>query len=261
MRKKRFFAIMITLCLAAGLAACGNMAADNGDKTKELYVLAAASMTDALQQIGKEYQKNHEQIELVYQFDSSGTLKTQIEEGAPADVFISAGTKQMKELKENDLIEADSDFPLLKNKVVLIVPKESYVVIDSFEDAAADKVSMIAIGNADVPVGAYTETIYKNLGLWEKVQGKANHAANVRQVLDWVAAGNVQCGIVYATDAQSEEKVEVVCEAPKDSCESVIYPAGMVSASEQKEAAAEFLEFLQTEEVFEILENYGFTPL
>lgn len=226
----------------------------------ELTVLAAASMTDAMQEIGEAYQKGHENVEFTYQFDSSGTLKTQIEEGAPADVFISAATKQMDELKEESLVDADSIFSWLENKVVLIVPKDSDLGLTSFEDAATDKVSMIAIGNADVPVGQYTEIIYNNLGLWDQIQAKANLATNVRQVLDWVASGNAQCGVVYATDAQIEENVEVVCEAPEGSCEPVIYPAGRVSASEHPKEAADFLAFLQTDEVSEILESYGFTP-
>lgn len=222
--------------------------------------MAAASMTDAMQEIGKAYQKKHGNIDFVFQFDSSGTLKTQIEQGAPADVFVSAAMKQMDELKTGGMIEDGSDFSLLENKVVLIVPKDSDVRPASFEETATDKISMIAIGNADVPVGQYTEDIYKKLGLWEHIQKKANLATNVRQVLDWVATGNVQCGVVYATDAQIEKNVEVVCEAPEGSCEPVIYPAGMVSGSKGKEEAARFLEFLKTAEASDILRAYGFAP-
>ena len=109
-------------------------------------------------------------------------------------------------------------------------------------------------------MGQYAEVNYQNLGLWEQVQEKANLASNVRQVLDWVATGNAPCGVVYATDAKIEEQVEVVCEAPEGSCEPVIYPAGMVAGSEKMEEAKEFLEFLKTEQVSEILKSYGFTP-
>lgn len=259
----RVSAVLLAVCMMAGLSACEASTQPDEEQKKdeaELTVLAAASMTDAMQEIGKAYQKEHENIKFTYQFDSSGTLKTQIEEGAPADIFISAATKQMDELNEAGLVEKDSIFPWLENKVVLIVPKDSDSKLTSFEDAAGEEVPMIAIGNADVPVGQYTEIIYKSLGLWDQIVDKANLASNVRQVLDWVATENAPCGVVYATDAKIEEKVEVVCEAPEGSCDPVIYPAGIVSASEQKEAAAEFLEFLKTDEVSEILKQYGFTP-
>lgn len=268
---KSVAAVLLAACMIAGLSACGSSGQSGKEQKKEdgnaknsenveLTVLAAASMTDAMQEIGKVYQKTHENITFTYQFDSSGTLKTQIEEGAPADIFISAATKQMDELKEAGLVEKDSIFPWLENKVVLIVPKNSDSKLASFEDAAGEDIAMIAIGNEDVPVGQYTEIIYKNLGLWDQILEKANLASNVRQVLDWVATENVPCGVVYATDAKIEEKVEVVCEAPEGSCEPVVYPAGIVSDSRQKEEAFEFLEFLKTEEVSEVLEQYGFTP-
>lgn len=272
MKNKRIrrAAMVTAVAMLAVLTACGQTESKNeketGEKNEgkkpvtELTVLAAASMTDAMQEIGEAYQETHENIEITYQFDSSGTLKTQIEEGAPADIFISAATKQMDELVQGELVAKDSVFPWLENKVVLIVPKDSEDGPDSFEDAAEEEVPMIAIGNEDVPVGQYTQTIYQNLGLWENIQAKANLASNVRQVLDWVATGNAPCGVVYATDAQIEENVKVVCEAPKGSCDPVIYPAGRVSASKEKEEAAEFLEYLKTEEVSKILEAYGFTP-
>ena len=263
-------AMVTAVAMLAVLTACGQTESkgekETGEKNEgkkpvtELTVLAAASMTDAMQEIGEAYQETHENIEITYQFDSSGTLKTQIEEGAPADIFISAATKQMDELVQGELVAKDSVFPWLENKVVLIVPKDSEDGPDSFEDAAKEEVPMIAIGNEDVPVGQYTQTIYQNLGLWENIQAKANLASNVRQVLDWVATGNAPCGVVYATDAQIEKNVKVVCEAPKGSCDPVIYPAGLVSASKEKEASAEFLEYLKTEEVSKILEAYGFTP-
>jgi len=269
-KRIRRAAMVTVVAMLAVLTACGQTESksekETGEKNEgkkpvtELAVLAAASMTDAMQEIGEAYQETQENIEITYQFDSSGTLKTQIEEGAPADIFISAATKQMDELVQGELVEEDSVFPWLENKVVLIVPKDSEDGPDSFEDAAKEEVPMIAIGNEDVPVGQYTQTIYQNLGLLENIQAKANLASNVRQVLDWVATGNAPCGVVYATDAQIEENVKVVCEAPKGSCDPVIYPAGMVSASKEKEASAEFLEYLKTEAVSEILEAYGFTP-
>lgn len=225
----------------------------------ELYVLAAASLTDVFNEISQNYKKVAPNVDLTFSFDSSGTLKTQIEQGAPADVFVSAAKKQMNALTEKNLIDKDTVSDLLENKVVLIKPKGSDIDIKSFEDTATDKVKMIAIGNEDVPVGAYTETIYKNLGLWDKIQSKANLATNVRQVLDWVATKNADCGVVYATDAAIEDNVEVVCEAPAGSCDKVIYPEGVVKSSQHPEEAKAFTEYLKTDEAKQVFEKYGFT--
>lgn len=167
-----------------GMAGCikEEKKAEKRKQEVELHILAAASMTDALTEISKTYKKEHENVKFVFNFDSSGTLKTQIEEGAPADIFISAAMKQMDELDKVDLLKR-TVLKLLENKVVLIQPKDAKQRSALFEDVATDKVSMVAIGNADVPVGQYTEQIYKNLGLWDQVAAKANLATNVRQVL------------------------------------------------------------------------------
>ena len=281
MRRKKWFVAL--LCTVVGIiaAACGGNSDDPSTKEAEntqeqtqqsereteegkaeeveLHILAAASMTDVLTEIADKYEEEHPEITLTFSFDSSGTLQTQIEEGAPADVFISAALKQMNELNEQGLMDEDSIIELLENKVVLIKPKGSELDIASFEDVASDKVTMVAIGNSDVPVGQYTQTIYENLGLWDQIQEKANYATNVRQVLDWVATKNADCGIVYATDAAIEPEVEIISEAPEGSCTPAIYPAGIVKDSEYPEQAKEFMDFLKTDEVKEIFENYQFT--
>lgn len=281
MRRKKWFVALLCAVVGITAAACGG----NGDNSStkeventqeqtqqsereteegkaeevELHILAAASMTDVLTEIADKYEEEHPEITLTFSFDSSGTLQTQIEEGAPADVFISAALKQMNELNEQGLMDEDSIIELLENKVVLIKPKGSELDIASFEDVASDKVTMVAIGNSDVPVGQYTQTIYENLGLWDQIQEKANYATNVRQVLDWVATKNADCGIVYATDAAIEPEVEIISEAPEGSCTPAIYPAGIVKDSEYPEQAKEFMDFLKTDEVKEIFENYQFT--
>lgn len=232
---------------------------ENQAEEVELHILAAASMTDVMNEIADKYKEDHPEITLTFSFDSSGTLQTQIEEGAPADVFISAALKQMNELKDQELMDEDSIIELLENKVVLIKPKGSELDISSFEDVASDKVEMVAIGNSDVPVGQYTQTIYESLELWDQIQAKANYATNVRQVLDWVATENADCGIVYATDAAIEPEVEIICEAPEGSCTPAIYPAGIVKDSEYPEEAEAFMDFLKTDDVKEIFEKYQFT--
>ena len=281
MRRKKWFVALLCAVVGITAAACGGNSYDPSTKEAEntqeqtqqseketeeskaeeveLHILAAASMTDVLTEIADKYEEEHPEITLTFSFDSSGTLQTQIEEGAPADVFISAALKQMNELNEQGLMDEDSIIELLENKVVLIKPKGSELDIASFEDVASDKVTMVAIGNSDVPVGQYTQTIYENLGLWDQIQEKANYATNVRQVLDWVATKNADCGIVYATDAAIEPEVEIISEAPEGSCTPAIYPAGIVKDSEYPEQAKEFMDFLKTDEVKEIFENYQFT--
>lgn len=262
--KKILSVVLAVSLLGSLLIGCGKEE-NNGTKNEEkkmeveLRIMAAASMTDVMKELGENYKKENGNVVFTFNFGSSGTLQTQIEEGAPADMFISAATKQMDALKEKGLMDEDSIVNLLENKVVLIKPKGSALDIQTFEDVAGDKVSMVAIGGEGVPVGQYTQTIYENLGLWDKVKKKANLASDVRQVLDWTASKNVDCGIVYQTDAMIEDNVEIICEAPEGSCDKVIYPAGIVKDSENKDEAEKFLEYIKSDEAKEVFEKYGFT--
>ena len=193
-------------------------------------------------------------------YDSSGKLQTQIEEGLEADVFMSAATKQMNALKDESLVDADSIVDLLENKIVLIAPAGSEPAAKSFEtvtDAAT-----IAVGDPEsVPVGQYSKEAFTNLGNWDAVSAKASLGTNVTEVLNWVAEGSADVGVVYATDAATTDKVQVVAEAPEGSLEKkVVYPVGIVSASQHKDAARLFVEFLQSDEALAVFEEYGFTP-
>ena len=163
---------------------------------------------------------------------------------------------------ENDegLMDPDSIVKLLENKVVLIVPEGSDKDITSFEDVATDKVGMIGLGEpGSVPVGQYSEEIFTSLGILDTVKTKANYGSDVRTVLSWVETGAVDCGVVYATDAYVGENIQIVCEAPVGSCKQVIYPVGIVKASEHADAAAEFLAYLQTDHAMQKFEGYGFS--
>lgn len=250
--KKGFVGI---LCLALLL---GMFSIATAEEAVELYVSAAASLTDVMTEIGGLYMEENPDVTLFFSFDSSGTLQTQIEEGAPADVFVSAAQKQMNALAEQDLIVPESRIDLLENKVVLIIPAGSEIGLSSFEDVATDKVSMVAIGGESVPVGQYTQTIYESLGLWDEVSAKANLGENVRAVLAWVESGDVDCGIVYATDAASTEGVEVICEAPEGTSDPVIYPAAVVGATGHQDAAQAFVDFLLSDEAVAAFEAAGF---
>ena len=224
----------------------------------ELLISAAASLTDVITEIGDAFQKENPNVSLVYNFDSSGTLQTQIEEGAPADIFLSAAQKQMNALAEKGLIEESSRVDLLINKVVLIKNAASDLALASFEEAAGDSVKMIALGEASVPVGQYAEEIFKNLGIWETVSAKASFGTNVRAVLAWVEDGSAECGVVYATDAAITDKVTVIAEAPDGSHAPVIYPGAVVKASSYKEYAQKFLDYLSADASRAAFEKFGF---
>ena len=157
-------------------------------------------------------------------------------------------------------MDPDSIVKLLENKVVLIVPEGSDKDITSFEDVATDKVGMIGLGEpGSVPVGQYSEEIFTSLGILDTVKTKANYGSDVRTVLSWVETGAVDCGVVYATDAYVGENIKIVCEAPAGSCKQVIYPVGIVKASEHADVAAEFLAYLQTDHTMQKFEGYGFS--
>lgn len=228
----------------------------------ELTVLAAASLTDVCAELKTEYENENPNVKLLFSFGGSGALQAQIEAGAPCDLFISAAKKQMKALDEKKLVDKESIKNLLKNEVVLIVPENKENGITSFENVISPSVKMIAIGETEsVPVGQYTKTVYENLGLWNSVSAKANYASDVRTVLSWVEEALCDCGIVYATDAAVSKKVCVVAKAPEGSCPEVIYPVGIISASEKKEYAESFEKFLFGRKAKVIFEKAGFVTL
>lgn len=226
----------------------------------ELTILAAASLTDVCDELKAQFENENPSITVSISYGGSGALQTQIEEGAPADVFMSAAMKQMTALDDEGLMDSDSIVQLLENKVVMIVPKESDTSVSSFEDAATDVVTMIGLGEpGSVPVGQYSEEIFEGLGILDAVKEKANYGSDVRTVLSWVETAAVDCGVVYATDAYTSEDVRIVCEAPEGSCSKVLYPVGVVAASEHSDEAAAWLSFIQREESMELFESYGFS--
>lgn len=230
---------------------------------KELTVLAAASLTDVCDEIKERYEAEHEDVVLNFSYGSSGALQSQIEEGAPADVFFSAATKQMDALDGEGLMASDSIVELLENKIVLVVPADSDDMgLTSFEDVVTDKVSLIGLGEPEsVPAGQYAEEAFASLGVLEQVKEKANYGSDVRTVLSWVETGAVDCGIVYATDAYGTEGVRIVAEAPEGSCSRVIYPVGVVKASGHEKEAEDFILYLQKDETLALFESYGFSRI
>lgn len=253
MKHSRFWAA--GLLLGGLLTGCGAPAAS---ETTELTVFAAASLTETMTEIAELYKTEAPEISLVFNFDSSGTLQTQIEEGAVCDLFLSAGQKQMDAL-EADFVLDGTRCDLLENKVVLIAPKGAEHAPASFEEAA--DMERIALGGADVPVGQYAEEIFRDLGLWDGMNaaGKITFGSNVKEVLAQVEAASVDCGVVYQTDAAASGGVTVCAEAPAGSYSPAVYPAAVLADSIHPDETKQLLAFLQTDTCRNVFETAGFT--
>lgn len=236
----------------------------NSEEEKDpvtIMVAAAASLQYSYEdELIPMFQEQYPYITVEGTYDSSGKLQTQIEQGMQADVFMSAAKKQMNTLMEENLADSDSVVDLLENKIVLITGADVQSDMKEFADIANAETA--AIGDpASVPAGQYAQEALTNLGLWDQISAKASLGTNVTEVLNWVAEGSAQAGIVYATDAATTDKVKIIAEAPEGSlAEKVIYPVGIVSASEHKEEAKLFTDFLASEEALSVFEKYGFTP-
>ena len=274
---------------AAALTACGGAASSTAAsvassvaassqaaQSVELIVFAAASLTETLTAIGETYSAENPGVTFRFNFDSSGTLKTQIQEGADCDLFISAGQKQMDQLdimaladvnKDRlDFVDSDTRVDLLENKVVLCVPEGSDKGIDSF-DALAEHLKaqdiLFCMGNSDVPVGQYTQKILAYYDLDEEALAAAcviTYGSNVKDVTTQITEASVDAGVVYCTDAFSAG-LTPVDEATKEMCGQVIYPAAVLKAAPNAEAAKEFLAYLQTDRAATVFEGVGFSAV
>lgn len=275
MKRRTLFLGSLALSASLLLSACGGTAASSQDSSApassaaasseasgesvQLTVFAAASLTETLNEISEQYKTVAPNVELIFNFDSSGTLKTQIEEGADYDLFLSAAQKQMNALEEENLINADTRIDLLENKVVLAVPDGNPADIQSFEDIGTDKCKLVALGNDDVPVGSYSIEILTNLGILDELESgnKITYGSNVKEVTTQVKEAAADCGIVYATDAYSAG-LETVDEATADECRQVIYPAALTASTAHAEEAQAFLDYLTTDDAAAIFESVGF---
>ena len=271
---KKLMAGLLVSALAVSILGCGSKQAEETPAAEEtteaeetaaeteaepepvtLNIFAAASMTETLTEIQEMYKETAPNVTLVFNFDSSGTLKTQIQEGADCDIFISAAQKQMNQLDKDanpevnteglDFVLEGTRVNLLENKVVLAVPDGNPKDIQNFEDLGTDKLSLLALGNEDVPVGQYSTEILTNLGILDKLEadGKITYGSNVKEVTTQVSEAAADAGIIYATDAYSAG-LTVVDQAGSDLCKQVIYPAAVLNISETQEAAKEFLAYL-----------------
>ena len=243
--------------------------------TGEVVVFAAASLTETLTELQASFQEDHPEVEITFNFDSSGTLKTQIEEGAACDLFLSAGQKQMDQLDSEadpavntdglDFVDSATRLDLLENKVTLCVPEDNPKGIDSFDSLAEALTGgdiLFCMGNSDVPVGQYTQGILAYYGLDEEALAQAGtitYGTNVKEVTTQVKEGSVDAGVVYCTDAYSAG-LTVVDTATEDMCGQVIYPAAVLKTAENPRAAQAFLDYLTGEEAMAVFAEVGFSP-
>ena len=287
--RRSFLSVVGAVGAAAALTACGGAASSTASsaassaaaseaagESVELIVFAAASLTETLNAIAQEYSAENPGVTFSFNFDSSGTLKTQIQEGADCDLFISAGQKQMNQLDITasadvntdglDFVDPSTRVDLLENKVVLCVPEGSDKGIDSF-DALAEHLKaediLFCMGNSDVPVGQYTQKILAYYDLDEEAlaaAGVITYGSNVKEVTTQISEGSVDAGVVYCTDAYSAG-LTPVDEATAEMCGQVIYPAAVLKAAPNAEAAREFLAYLQTDRAATVFEGVGFTAM
>ena len=227
----------------------------------EITVSAAISLKEALSAVAKDYESAHAGAKVVLNFASSGVLQKQMESGAPVDVFVSAGEKEMNALDQEDLLAAGTRGDLLGNTLVLAVPSDS-AAVHSLPDLASADVKRIAIGDPkSVPAGQYAQQALAWAKLWDVLQPKLVFAENVRQVLAYVESGNVDAGIVYATDAKASAKVRVAAGLPEESHAAITYPAAVLKASKQQDEARDFLAFLHSETARAEFVKRGFSVL
>lgn len=258
MRKLNFKLLVMAMVIAVLFTGCSKQEIK---EEQTLTIAAAASLEYSyVEKLIPIFEEKNPGIKIEGVFDSSGKLQTQIEEGLNADVFMSAANKQMNALVEKNIVESESVVELLENKIVVIVPESSNLEIHNFEDIK--NAATIAIGDPEsVPAGQYAKEALTSLGVWSEVESKLSLGTNVTEVLNWVSENSAEAGIVYATDAATTDKVKVLSEAPEGSLKKkVIYPVGIVSTSQNKEAAQLFVDFLSSEEALSVFEEYGFTP-
>lgn len=255
MKKSIVLSLIFVIILLSGCSP------KNTEVQVSLTLASAASMKNTFENdLLPLFREKYPNIEITATYDASGKLQTQIEEGADIDIFFSAATMQMKALEEKGLLAEASYRELLENEIVLIIPKESKSEITSFDDL--NKLETVAIADPkSVPAGQYAKELLTNLNLWPSLEPKLSLGTNVTEVLSWVAEGSADAGIVYATDAASNERVKVIAYAPDGSVSKIIYPVGLIASSKQLESAKTFIDFLSSYEAMQRFEANGFKPI
>jgi molybdate transport system substrate-binding protein len=262
-KKTSFILSLLTALMisAVSLAGCSG-ASDSGQEKVTINLAAAASLTDVMEEVNDLYMQQNQNVTIVTSYASSGTLQQQIQNGAPVDIFISAGDSQMDTLQNGLLIVNESRKNLLRNTIVLIVPDDSTLGITGFEDLTNENINMIALGDpASVPAGKYGKQALEQFGVYSLVQPKLLLCATVRDVLTYVESDDVDAGIVFSTDAMISDSVQIVAEGPDEVNSNIVYPVAVIEYSEIQEAAQDFEDFLFSDEAGAIFEEYGFVPV
>jgi molybdate transport system substrate-binding protein len=247
---------------ALAIAFAAVMLVAKGASAQDVTLSVAISLKEVTEDLGRTFMASHPGVTLRYNFGASGDLQKQIEAGAPVDVFLSAAQRQMDDLEKQKLIVASTRRAFARNVLVVVKPADSSVDLSKVNDLLESRVVHIAIGNPKtVPAGQYAEESLRALGLWDRVQPKLVFAENVRQVLDYVARGEVEVGFVYATDATTRAQgVKEAFRAPDDSYRPVVYPGAVVAASKQPALAQAFLDLLASPQGRAVLSRFGFQP-
>lgn len=257
---KKYFLVGVLL-LAVLLAGCTKKEAQTTTPpTVQLNVAAAASLKDAANELEAIYSKKHPEVKIYYNLAASGTLQHQIEQGAPTDLFISAGVKQMDALAQENLIVADSRQNLLGNQLVLIAGKNS--TLKDFNGLTDQTINKVSIGTPEtVPAGKYAQDTLTSLKLYNQIQSKLVLAKDVRQVLTYVQTENVDAGLVYRSDTYNVNDIKIIATAPENSHKPIVYPMAIIKASKNQSAARDFANFLASPEAAQIFSKYQFEPL
>ncbi|MBB3113536.1 molybdate transport system substrate-binding protein [Paenibacillus phyllosphaerae] len=261
MKKQTILGLLLTTAMI-GLAGCSTGSdqekASGAAEPVTLIISTAASLQDAMEDIKLAYHEAHPEVELTLNYGSSGTLQKQIEQGAPADLFFSAGTSQVDALTEQALVEEST--PLLRNDLVLIVPADRELAADDLTMLESDEMKKIAVGQPEsVPAGKYAQETLQNVKLWDKLQPKLVFTKDVRQVLTYVESGNTDAGFVYRTDALASTKAKIVLQVKEELHQPIEYPAALLKDSDHMEEAKQLYDYLQSKEALAIFEEYGFT--
>lgn len=263
--EKRLFLIVGLLLITLIAAGCGGTPKPPqpvAAQPVEITVSAAMGLKEALLDIQKDYEAKQPGVKIVYNLAASGALQTQIEQGAPADIFISAAEKQLDELQKKNLINPATRKNLVGNQLVLIVPKDSNLGLTSFKDLAEDKVKRFGLGTPEtVPAGQYGMEVFKSLGIWDDVKAKTVLGKDVRTLVAYAETGNVDASVVFSTVAVTSDKVKIVAAAPPGSHQPIIFPGAVLTGAKQPKAAEEFLNYLASPEGIKVFVKYGFSPL
>lgn len=254
---KKILFLALVLLVAVSVIGCGGQKEQPKTEPVNLNISAAASLTDAMKELESLYESKNAGVTITLNLASSGTLQKQIEEGAPADLFISAGKSQMDALSQKGLIIEESRKDLLGNELVLVAGKDS--TLAGFEGLTGENVKKISIGTPEtVPAGQYAKETLTTLKLWDQLQTKMVLAKDVRQVLTYVETGNVDAGLVYRTDAATSTSVKVVAAAPAGSNKPILYPMALIKSTKYQKQTEDFAKFLQGDDAAKIFEKYGF---